>query len=460
MIESERWSDKPQESCGVVGIAGVPSAASYVWYALQALQHRGQESAGIATVKGNDMVMVKGMGLVSEALSLSRTREISGNLAIGHVRYSTVGKSCLENAQPLSGRYLDGSLALAHNGQFLNADAIRRKMMLEGALFQAQSDSEVLTHLLVRPGFESMEAAMAQAMAELRGSYSLTVLNMDRVIAARDPYGNKPLCLGSFKGGWVVASESCVLDVLDARWIRDVEPGEIVTLTPSGVRSVLGIKADRLALCAFEYVYFARPDSDIGGVSVMESRNRMGRILYEEHPVDADVVIPVPDSGIAGALGYAHASGISFDMGLIRNRFVGRTFIKPSQAERLQAVQLKLSVCGSSVEGKRVVLVDDSIVRGTTSRQLIRMVRAHGAKEVHLMVSSPPVSYPCYYGIDTSTPSELIAATHTRKAIREFIDADSVCHLSLEGLQKSIGASVGICASCFDGSYPLGLVSD
>jgi amidophosphoribosyltransferase len=276
------------------------------------------------------------------------------------------------------------------------------------------------------------------------------------VIAARDPYGNKPLCLGAFKGGWAAASESCVLDVLDARWIREVAPGEIVTLTPSGIRSVQGAKADRRALCAFEYVYFARPDSNIDGVSVMESRNRMGRILYEEHPADADVVIPVPDSGIAGALGYAHASGISFDMGLIKNRFVGRTFIKPSQAERLQAVQLKLSVCGSSVEGKKVVLVDDSIVRGTTSRQLIRMIRAHGAREVHLMVSSPPVSYPCYYGIDTSSPSELIAATHTRKAIREFIDADSVCHLSLAGLRKSIGTSAGVCVSCFDGSYPLG----
>jgi amidophosphoribosyltransferase len=246
--------------------------------------------------------------------------------------------------------------------------------------------------------------------------------------------------------------------VLDARWIRDVEPGEIVTLTPSGIRSVRGPRADKLAVCAFEYVYFARPDSVIDGVSVMESRNRMGRILYEEYPVDADVVIPVPDSGIAGALGYAHASGISFDMGLVKNRFVGRTFIKPSQAERLQAVQLKLSVCGSSVEGKKVVLVDDSIVRGTTSRQLIRMVRAHGAKEVHLMVASPPVSYPCYYGIDTASSSELIAATHTRKAIREFIDADSVCHLSLAGLRKSIGESVGVCASCFDGSYPLGRV--
>ncbi|MDR1204962.1 MAG: amidophosphoribosyltransferase [Peptococcaceae bacterium] len=456
MNESERWSDKPEESCGVVGIAGVQAAASYVWYALQALQHRGQESAGIATVKGDDMVVAKGMGLVSEAISLSRVRGISGDMAIGHVRYSTVGASSLENAQPLSGKYLRGSLALAHNGQLLNTDAIRRKMMLEGALFQAQTDSEVLTHLLARPGFGSIEEAMAQAMTELKGSYSLVALDMDRIVAARDPYGNKPLCLGAFKGGWAVASESCVLDVLDARWIRDVEPGEIVTLTPSGIRSVQGVKAERLALCAFEYVYFARPDSVIDGVSVMESRNRMGRILYEEYPVDADVVIPVPDSGIAGALGYAHASGISFDMGLVKNRFVGRTFIKPSQAERLQAVQLKLSVCGSSVEGKKVVLVDDSIVRGTTSRQLIRMVRAHGAKEVHLMVASPPVSYPCYYGIDTASSSELIAATHTRKAIREFIDADSVCHLSLTGLRKSIGESVGVCAACFDGSYPLG----
>jgi amidophosphoribosyltransferase len=444
------------EECGVVGVAGVQGAASYVWYALQALQHRGQESAGIATVKGDDLVMAKGMGLVSEALSLGRVREISGSLAIGHVRYSTVGASALENAQPLSGKYLRGSLALAHNGQLLNADEIRRRLMLEGALFQARTDSEVLTHLLVRPGFESTEEAMAQAMRELKGSYALVALDMDRVIAARDPYGNKPLCLGAFKGGWAVASESCVLDVLDAQWIRDVEPGEIVTLTPSGICSVQGSKADQQALCAFEYVYFARPDSSIDGVSVMESRHRMGRILYEEHPVDADVVIPIPDSGIAGALGYAHASGISFDMGLVRNRFVGRTLIKPSQAERLQAVQLKLSVCGSSVEGKKVVLVDDSIVRGTTSQPLIRMVRAHGAKEVHLMVASPPVSYPCYYGIDTASSSELIAATHTRKAIREFFDADSVCYLSLAGLQKSIGTSVGVCTSCFDGSYPLG----
>jgi amidophosphoribosyltransferase len=453
---TERRPDKMEEACGVAGVVNVPGAAAYVWYALQALQHRGQESAGIATMAGDHLNMIKGMGLVSESIPLDRARKTPGSMAIGHVRYSTTGNSSLENAQPLSGRFLHGHLAIAHNGQLLNANRLREDMMREGALFQAQTDSEILTHLLVKPGHANLEAALTRAMSELKGSYSLLVMTQDRIIAARDPFGNRPLCLGAFKGGWTVASESCVMDVLGAQWIRDVMPGEIVTLSPDGMRSIQGPKAETGALCVFEYVYFARPDSHIDGISVMEARNKMGRRLYKEYPIEADVVIPVPDSGIAGALGYSHASGIPFDMGLIKNRYVGRTFIKPSQAERLQAVQLKLSVCRSSVEGKRVILVDDSIVRGTTSRQLIRMVRAHGAKEVHLMVSSPPVLYPCHYGIDTSNRSELIAVTHTRQALQAFIDADSVYYLSLDGLQKTMGKLMGICISCFDGSYPLG----
>jgi len=448
--------DKMEEACGVFGIyAPNREVARLTYYGLYALQHRGQESAGIAVSDGYGIKLHKEMGLVSDVFSEDVLDKLTGHMAIGHVRYSTTGASLAVNAQPLVCRYVKGSLAVAHNGNLTNANEIREKLAANGSVFQSSIDSEVIVNLIARYGQSSIEDALMKCMIDIRGTYSLVVMTEEKVVGVRDPYGNRPLCLGKLGGNYVIASESCALDALGAEFVRDVEPGEIVTIDKDGLHTRSFMTPHESAVCIFEYIYFARPDSNIDGINVMQARRAMGRELAKEHAIEADVVIPVPDSGIAGALGYAEALNLVFDMGLMKNRYMGRTFIKPEQHERDLAVRMKLNPITSLVKGKKVVLVDDSIVRGTTSKKIIQMVRDKGATEVHMLVSSPPVMNPCYYGIDTSERNQLIAAQKPLDEVRKYIGADSLHYLSLEGLYRAVGRNKGFCAACLNGEYPI-----
>lgn len=450
----EPGDDKPKEECGVFGIyAPELEVAQLTYYGLYALQHRGQESAGIAVSDGHNIQVDKGMGLVSEVFTARGIEALQGKMAIGHVRYSTTGSSLLANAQPLVMHYQKGMMALAHNGNLTNATELRGELGKDGAVFQTTVDSEVIINLIARYRRVNLEDALVKTMLDLKGAYALVIIAENKLIGVRDPFGVRPLCIGQVEGQYCLASESCALDTIGAEFIRDVEPGEIITIDEEGLHARQGLPSQKSAGCAFEYIYFARPDSTIDQLNVTESRRRMGIELAREYPVDADIVIPVPDSGMSAALGYSEASGIPFEQGLLKNRYVGRTFIQPTQEMREVAVRLKLNANAQVLKGKRVVMIDDSIVRGTTSSKLVDMLRKAGAKEVHLLISSPPVLYPCYYGIDTAEREKLIATQLDAEGIREFVGADSLYYLSAEGLLRALGGR-SVCLACFNGDYP------
>ena len=448
--------DKFKDECGVFGIFGHPEAANMTYLGLYALQHRGQESAGIAASDGAQVRVSRAMGYVADTFDGETLSHLPGQAAIGHVRYSTAGESKLSNAQPILIDCAHGQIAVCHNGNLVNARELRDELVQQGSIFQSSSDTEVVLHLYARSRAASAEAAMIESVSLVRGAFSLAMLTRDRLIAVRDPHGFRPLALGRLGDAVVVCSETCAMDLIGATYIRDVEPGEVLVISAEGTRSIKPFPAAPLAHCIFEHVYFARPDSYVFGKSVNEVRTELGRILAREQSIGADVVVPVPDSGVCAAMGYAEESGMPLRMGLIRNHYVGRTFIQPQSAIRHFGVKVKLNPVRSILEGRRVILVDDSIVRGTTSRKIVKMVRAAGAKEVHVRISCPPTISPCYYGVDTPQREELIAATHTLDEITTFLDADSVAYLSLEGLLSAVGTErTSYCSSCYTGRYPV-----
>lgn len=445
---------RPQDECGVFGIFGHPDAARLTYYGLFALQHRGQESCGIVTSDGEKLFSQKGMGLVAEVFSEDHLGGLPGRAALGHVRYSTTGSSLLVNAQPLLIRYRRGHLALAHNGNLVNAGIIRDKLEDEGSIFQTTLDTEVLAHLIARKGRNGVESAIVESLKEVRGGYVFVFLTPDKMIGVRDPHGIRPLSLGRLGDAWVFASESCAFDTIGAEFVRDVEPGEMVVIGPKGIRSIQAMAAGDPYLCVFEYIYFARPDSNLQAVNVHAVRKQMGRALAREHPVEGDLVIGVPDSSISAASGYAEETGIPYEVGLVKNRYIGRTFIQPRAATRVMGVKLKLNPLRKVIGGRRVVLVDDSIVRGTTSRHIVSLLREAGAREVHLRISSPPYRFPCHYGIDTSRVTELIAVDREIREIEDYVGADSLRYLSLEGMLDAVGSGHHhYCRSCFSGDY-------
>ncbi len=452
------YDRKLKEECGVIGITGVDEdkISTLLYFGLISLQHRGQESAGIAVL--NDRIeYYKDMGLVQHIFDDRQLKKLKGHIGIGHVRYSTAGDSLLQNAQPLVVRTRKGMLALAHNGNLVNARELRNKLQDAGAVFQTTIDSEVLASLIAKNLSQGIIPAMTTALLECKGSFSLALIIDGKLVAARDPYGMRPLSLGKMPGGgYLVASETCAFDVCGAEYVRDIKPGEILIIDGEELTSHIYAKMDYTALCCFEYVYFAMPESTIEGRNVFLTRKNAGRILYEENPTDADMVMAVPDSGIAAAIGYAEASGIPFDLGMIKNKYLGRTFIQPSQELREQAVHLKLNALKENVAGKRIIMIDDSIVRGTTMKKLATMMRKAGAKEVHIRVCSPPVTDPCYFGIDTPTKKDLVGAHKTPEEISAMVGADSLSYLSKEGLIRAIGMGANeLCTGCFDGNYPI-----
>jgi amidophosphoribosyltransferase len=447
--------DKFHDECGVFGVFGHPEAANLTYLGIHALQHRGQESAGIAALDGGKIQVHKAMGLVADIFGAETLARLPGDAAIGHTRYSTAGQSRIENAQPFVSSGAAGPIAVAHNGNLVNAEEIRAELEAQGAIFTGSSDTELLLHLIARERAPTPVERIQRALQHVRGAYSLLLLTGDSIVAVRDPLGFRPLVLGKLRGGApVVASETCAFDLIEAQMVREVEPGEMIVADHSGVRTVQKIPPQRSGKCIFELIYFARPDSQVFGRSVYRTRKELGRRLAIEQPADADVVVPVPDSGVAAALGYSEQSGIPYDMGLIRSHYVGRTFIEPSQSIRHFGVKLKLNPVQHVVKGKRVVIVDDSIVRGTTSRKIVKMVRDAGAKEVHVRISAPPTKWPCYYGIDTPVRKELIAATHTVDEIAKYITADSLGYLSEKGMHEAVRAEPRtFCDACFTGEY-------
>jgi amidophosphoribosyltransferase len=448
--------DHFHDHCGIFAVYGHPEAARVAHLGLYALQHRGQESAGIAVSNGCSVLCHKGMGLVNELFDADVLKSLPGSMAIGHTRYSTAGETELRNAQPLTVSCQKGQVALAHNGNLVNAPGIRRELEARGDIFQTTSDSEVILHYFARSKQSGIPESLAEALDKVQGAYSLVALFKDSVYGVRDPRGFRPLCLGRLDGGYVLASETCAFDLIDATYVRDVEPGEMVILNRSGVTSLRFCPPAPSTQCIFEHVYFSRPDSMVFGRSVLASRETLGRLLAREHPIEADLVVPVPDSGVPAALGFAEESGIPMKLGLIRNHYIGRTFIEPSQASRDLGVKLKLNPVRSLLQDQRVVLVDDSIIRGTTSRKIVRLVRDAGAREVHVRVSCPPTLSPCFYGIDTPTREELIAATHSLDEIRTYIEADTLGYLSLDGLRRAVGDRDGrYCLACYTANYPI-----
>jgi amidophosphoribosyltransferase len=440
-----------------MGVYNHAEASNLAYLGLYALQHRGQEGAGITSRDGKQFYTEKGRGLVADIFSEKRLKRLPGYAAIGHNRYSTAGGSTLRNVQPIVANTSFGLIAIAHNGNLVNADELRAELEEEGAIFQSTADSEVIIHLIARSKAESFHGKVVDAIRSVSGAFSLVLLRNNEIIAVRDPYGVRPLCLGELDGAYVVASETSALDLIGATYIRDVEPGEMLVINSTGIHSQRAIVSQRRAFCVFEFIYFARPDSYIfGGHNVNEIRKEFGRQLAREAPVEADIVIPVPDSGVPAAIGYAEQSGIPFDFGLIRNHYIGRTFIEPRQSIRHFGVKIKLNPVRELLEGKRVVVVDDSIVRGTTSKKIVKMLREGGrASEVHMRISSPPTMGPCFYGIDTPTRQELIASTHMVDEIRKYITADTLSYLSLEGVQKIVPNPENYCTACFDNVYPI-----
>jgi amidophosphoribosyltransferase len=441
--------------CGIIGVFNHPEAANLAYLGLYAMQHRGQESAGIIATDGSQFSVHKGMGLVADVFSPETIAKLKGELAIGHVRYSTQGTSSLENAQPFMINFSLGTLAIAHNGNLVNAEETKRELVNTGSIFQSTMDSEVIMHLIARSREMQLIGRLADALKQVRGAYSLIFLNDHQIIAARDPRAIRPLVLGRLGDSHIVASESCAFDLIEAEFVREIAPGEILTITREGMKSYFPFAPERAAHCIFEYIYFARPDSVVFGETVYDVRLRLGRQLAREHPAAADMVIPIPDSGTPAAIGYAKELGIPFELGLIRNHYVGRTFIEPQQNIRHFGVKIKLNAIRGILRGKRVVVVDDSIVRGTTSRKIIKMIRAAGAREVHVRISSPPTDYPCYYGIDTPTRGELIASSHSVDDIRRYITADTLGYISTDGLRQATRRRECFCDACFSGNYPI-----
>ena len=462
-----------KDECGVVGIYGADNCAQLTYYALTSLQHRGQESAGIAVSDGTTITMHKNMGLVGEVFKSEHFDDLKGNIAIGHVRYATAGGRTIDNAQPFLNTFKYGSIALAHNGQLVNHAELKAELEDNGSTFLSSSDSEVILKLIVRKFVQNggklgsphqddsdiFVTSLIQAIKEIKGSFALCIMTKDRLIAVRDKFGIRPLCIGKIdNSNYIFASESCAIDAVNGSFVRDVEPGEIVIIDKQGLRS-FKYDASQKQTCIFEYVYFARPDSVIDGIPVQEVRYKMGEMLARESKVPADVVIGVPDSGIGAAMGYAKASGIQYVTGIVKNKYIGRTFIAPTQKERENMVFVKLNAIASDLAGKRVIVIDDSIVRGTTSRRLVQILRRAGAKEVHFRVSSPPVKFPCHLGIDTPSKGELISSTHELEEIRKEIGADSLAFISLKGMIEALTSckpdSDGFCKGCFSGEYPV-----
>lgn len=448
------------EECGLFGIWGHEEAARLTYYGLHSLQHRGQEGAGMVITNGQDLKVHKAEGLVNEVFNQHVIEGLVGKGAIGHVRYATAGGGGIANVQPfLFNSRSAGSFALAHNGNLVNAASLKDQLEIQGSIFQTTSDTEVLAHLIRRSGAGTIKDRMKKSLALVEGAYAFIVMTEAEMMIAVDPHGLRPVSLGKLGDAWVAASETCAFDLIGAEYIRDLEPGELVTINDDGMTSEFFTQSEGRAMCSMEYIYFSRPDSNIDGINVHTARKRLGKRLAQEAHIEADVVTGVPDSSISAAIGFAEASGIPYEMGLIKNRYVGRTFIQPTQSLREQGVKMKLAPVRGVVEGKRVIMVDDSIVRGTTSRRIVRMLKEAGAKEVHVCISSPPIKYPCFYGIDTSSKDELIAGTNSVEEIRELIGADSLTFLSMEGTVEAIGRPFegeyrGQCMACFNGNYP------
>ncbi len=449
--------DHFRDQCGLFGIFGHPEAARLAYLGLYALQHRGQESAGIAASEGTTIRVHKAMGLVNDVFDDQTLDGLIGDRAIGHVRYSTAGETVAANAQPILIDCHRGPIALAHNGNIVNATVLKLGLEAAGSIFQSTADTEVILHLYARSHREKLEDAIAASLSKVMGAFSLLFLTPEALVAARDPWGFRPLVIGKLEGAFIICSESCALDLIAAEFVREVEPGELIVVDHEGLRSFRPFPPEPVRQCVFEQVYFARPDSRVFGENVLAARLALGRQLAREAPADADIVVPVPDSGIGAALGYAEESGLPYQWGLIRNHYVGRTFIEPKQSIRSFGVRIKLNPVREILAGKRVVLIDDSIVRGTTSRKIVSMVREAGAREIHVRISSPPTTGPCYYGIDTPLKSELIASSHTVPEIRDWIGADSLAYLSNEGLLAAVGDPQGTrhCTACFSGNYPV-----
>jgi len=448
--------DKFHDECGVVGVYGHLDAANLAYLGLYALQHRGQESAGIAASNNGKMHLEVGMGLVADVFSDTRLKKLPGKIAIGHNRYSTTGVSRIKNAQPCLIEYAGGTMAMGHNGNLVNASEIRKELGAGGAIFQSTNDSEVIVHLMAQSRRNLFVDRAVAALSQVKGAYSIVLMSENELIAVRDPQGFRPLCLGKLDGAYIVASESCVMDLVEAEFIREIEPGELILINQFGVKSFRPFPKTVTKQCVFEHIYFSRPDSYLFGHSVYSVRKLMGKALAIEKPVEADVVVPVPDSGVISAMGYSEEAEIPFQMGLIRNHYVGRTFIEPQSQIRNFGVKIKLNAVKPVIEGKRVIIIDDSIVRGTTSKKIVRMLREVGAREVHVRISSPPTTHSCFYGIDTPTKGELIASNMDIDQTREYLGADSLHYISLEKMLDIFGEQKDdFCAACFDGRYPV-----
>jgi amidophosphoribosyltransferase len=451
--------DKPREACGIFGICDHPEASPITYFGLYALQHRGQESAGIATIRGDTIIEHKGMGLVSDVFDMSLLNVLEGRSAVGHVRYSTTGSSVLTNAQPFLVRHRKKSYAVAHNGNIVNAHTLKDELEESGSIFQTTMDSEIFLHLFVKNLEHGFEQALVNSVSRLQGAFSFVMLtSLGEIIGIKDPYGFRPLCLGKLNGSYVLASETCAFDLVEAEFVRELDPGEIVIIGPAGIKSIQTSPAARRAFCIFEFIYFARPDSTFYGQNVYLTRKAHGRRLAQEAPVEADFVMPFPDSGTYAALGYSEASGIPFEMGMIRNHYVGRTFIQPTQSMRDFGVRIKLNPVKNLLKGKDIIIIEDSIIRGTTVRTRVKALRELGVRKVHMRVSGPPHRFPCHYGIDFSTRGELIAARKTVEELREFLGLDSLYYLSIDGLLKATefkSPETNFCKACFDGCYPV-----
>jgi amidophosphoribosyltransferase len=452
-----RRQSGPRESCGVFGVFGHEDAARLTYFGLYALQHRGQESAGIVSSTGRSIFEHKGMGLVSEVFNEHVLSGLEGYIAVGHVRYSTTGSSIAKNAQPFVASHAGRPLVIAHNGNLTNAKALRNKLEKKGSIFQTTMDSEIILHLLTHHIKMGLEEALVKSLFKVQGAYSCVLMTKDRLIAFRDPNGFRPLCLGLLDGGYIVASETCAFDLIGARYIRDIDPGEILIITEGGLKSIRPFPEHRRTFCIFEYIYFARPDSFIFGQNVYTVRKRLGKKLAQEYPLKADFAMPFPDSGTYASIGFCQESGMPLEMGVIRNHYIGRTFIEPTQSMRDFGVKVKLNPVKEILNQKRVVIVEDSIIRGTTSRLRIKALREAGAWEIHMLVSCPPHRYPCYYGIDFSTQGELIASEHSVDEIKNFLCLDSLCYLSLPGMLEAAGleGERSFCLACFNGTYPV-----
>ncbi|MEJ2247936.1 MAG: amidophosphoribosyltransferase [Acidobacteriota bacterium] len=450
--------DKLGEECGIFSIVNHPEAARIAYLGLYALQHRGQESAGIVTSDRKKLHLERGMGYVADLFSQDRLERLPGDSALGHVRYSTSGESASWNAQPILIDCWRGQIALAHNGNLTNATQLRHELERDGAIFHSTSDSEVVLHLISRSRRRTLQEAFVEALRMIQGAYSMVLMTPEYILAARDPHGFRPLVLGRIKESYVVTSETCALDLINAKYIREIEPGEVALIEGNSLESQFPLPKEKPSFCIFEHIYFSRPDSLVFGRTVNTSRHEMGRNLAREHPVAADVVVPVPDSGVSAAIGYAQESGLPLEFGLIRNHYIGRTFIEPKQAIRNFGVKIKLNPVREILQGRRVILVDDSIVRGTTSKKIVQIIRATGVREVHVRITAPPLIAPCYYGIDIPTRRELIASSKTVDEICEFLGADSLGYMSIENLMKSLGNKNQYCSACFSDNYPTDVI--